>query len=261
LDLSVAQALETAMKKKVLLIVGIAAAVVLAGGFTFAQMRPHGPGGFGPPFMHGNGPGGFGPPFMRDMGAGGMGPGGMGPGMMAMGPGTMGMGPGMMGMAQDSATRTQLRDIHALLANHDRIKRTVTNLPNGIRTATESDDPQIAALIKAHVTAMGERVKAGDDPGLPIETPSLHAIFRDKDKINTSYETTAKGVLVVQTSNDSKTVAALQRHASEVTDLVNGGMAALRTAMMQNHGGMMGGMMHGPMMHSGPGDNTAPDAR
>ncbi len=110
------------MKKKVLLIGGVAAAVALTAAFALAQMRPHGPGGFGPPFMHG-------------MGSGGAGPGGMGPGMMQRM--AHGMGPGMMGMGHDSATMEQLGDIHALLANHDRIKRTVTNLPNGIRTVTE----------------------------------------------------------------------------------------------------------------------------
>ena len=167
----------------------------------------------------------------------------------------MGMGPGgmmgMMGMAHDSATMAQLQVIHTLLTNHDRITRTVTNLPNGIRTVTESDDPALAAQIKTHVAEMGRRVGAGDDPGLPIESDALHAIFRDKDKINTSYETTDKGVAVVQTSDDATTVAALQTHAAEVSDLVRGGMAALHTAMMKNHGGMMGGpmMMMRGMMH------------
>ena len=58
---------------------------------------------------------------------------------------------------------------------------------------------------------------------------------------------------MVQTSTDPETVAALQKHAGEVTDLAQGGMAALHTAMMQNNGGMMGmrGMMFGPMMHGG----------
>ena len=57
---------------------------------------------------------------------------------------------------------------------------------------------------------------------------------------------------MVQISDDAATVAALQAHAAEVTDLVNGGMAALQTAMMKRHGGMMGGpmmMMRGRMMH------------
>jgi hypothetical protein len=128
------------------------------------------------------------------------------------------------------------------------IKRTVTNLPDGIRTVTETDDPRIAELIKTHVAGMGERVKAGSDPGLPIESPALHSIFRDKEKIRTTYETTATGVIVVQTSTDAATVAALQQHASEVSDFVKSGMAAMRSAMMRN-----GGMMHGgPMMHGTP---------
>ena len=241
------------MKKKVWVIGGIATAVVLVGGFALAQSGPHGRHGFGPPFMQGEGPGGMGPGMMQHMGRG-MGP-GMGPGIG---------GPGMMGIGHDAATMEQLRDIHALLGNHDRIKRTVTNLPDGIRTVTELDDPETVALIQRHVAKMGERVKAGDDPGLPIESPALHAIFRDKDKISTAYETTEKGVIVTQTSTDAKTVAVLQQHAAEVTDLVQGGMSALHTAMMQNNGGMMGrmmgGMMHG-RMHGGPGGNTAPNAR
>jgi hypothetical protein len=181
---------------------------------------------------------GFGPPFMHHRGVGPMG---------------SGMGPGMMGMSHDPATVTQLDVIHELLANHDRIRRTVTNLPNGIRTVTESDDPKIAEWIKTHVADMGRRVAAGDDPGLPIESPALHAIFRDKDKIRTTVETTEKGVVVAQTSDDANTVANLQKHAAEVTDLVQGGANAVHTAMMRNAGGtmqrgMMPGMPHGGMM-------------
>ena len=172
----------------------------------------------------------------------------MGRGMMGMGPG---MGIGMMG-GHDAATMSQLSAIHTLLANHDRITRTVTNLPNGIRTVTESDDAALAAVIKSHVADMGRRVRAGDDPGLPIESDAVHEIFRNKDKIKTAYETTDKGIVVVQTSDDPKTVALLQTHAAEVTNLVKGGMAALHTAMMKNHGGGTdGGMMRGPMMMRG----------
>jgi hypothetical protein len=190
--------------------------------------------------------GGFGPPFMHQ-GMGGMGAGMMHGGMM--GPGTMGMGSDMMGMAHDSATMEQLRVIHTLFVNHDRIKRTVTNLPNGIRTVTESDDPQIAALLKDHVGDMMKRVGAGNDPGLPIESDALHAIFRDKDKIHTSVENTASGVVVVQTSDDAKVVAELQEHAAQVTDFAKEGMAAIHTAMMNRFGRQMPGGMMGPMMH------------
>jgi hypothetical protein len=62
----------------------------------------------------------------------------------------------------------------------------------------------------------------------------------------------------VQTSDDAQTVAALQQHASEVSDFVQEGMTALHTAMMKKMGGFRGGAMPGPMimmrgmMHGAP---------
>ncbi len=226
------------MKRKVLAIGGFAVAALLVGGWALAQSADHGPRG-----MRGMGMGMHG-----QMGRGMHGP--MGQGMRdQMGSGMMGMGQGMMGMHGGDATMDERRDIHGLLFNHDRIKRTVTNLPDGIRTVTESDDPEVAATIKKHVAEMGKRVEEGRDPGLPIESPALHSIFRNKDKIKTAYETTGKGIIVVQTSDDASTVKALQEHAAEVTDLAQRGMVAAHEAMMKNSGGMMGrGMrMHGAM--------------
>jgi hypothetical protein len=176
------------------------------------------------------------PPFMDNIG----------PRMMHdMGPGMMGMG--AMGTSHDAAKMAQLQTIHELFVNHDRIERSVTNLPNGIRTTSESDDPHIAQLIKDHVAAMGERVAAGNDPGLPVESDALHSIFKNYDKVETKGEATAKGVVVIQTSADKEAVAALQQHASEVSDFVTQGMVAMRAAMMKN----MRGMMMGPSMHRG----------
>ena len=227
------------MKKKVLLIGGIAAATLLVGGWALAQSAGHGPGG-----MRGMGMGmhgQMGPGMQGQMGPGMRGQ--MGPGMRGqMGPGMMGMGPGMMG---GNATMDERRDLHDLFSNHDKIKRTVTNLPDGIRTVTESDDPQVAVTIKKHVAEMGKRVDEGRDPGLPIESPALHAIFRDKDKIKSTYEVTEKGIIVVQTSTDANAVRALQDHAAEVTDLAQRGMVAAHDAMMKNGGGMMGRGMRG----------------
>ncbi len=208
-----------------------------------------GPGNMGPGGMMGM-RGQMGPAMQGQMqgqmgGMGGQMRGQMGGGMMAMG------GPGMMAMMGGNATMAERSDIHGLLFNHASIKRSVTNLPDGIRTVTESDDPQVAATIKKHVAEMGKRVDEGRDPGLPIESPALHSIFRDKDKIKTTYETTDKGIVVTQTSADAGAVKALQDHAAEVTDLAQRGMIAAQEAMMKN-GGMMGrGMMAGGMMGRG----------
>ena len=158
---------------------------------------------------------------------------GASPDMMAQHEKMMGMGRGMMRMGQDSSTMAEMGVIHELVVNHDRIKRTVTNLPDGIRTVTESDDPQIAKLINDHVASMDQRVSAMSDPGLPMESPALKTILRNGDKVRTRVDTTPKGVIVVQQSTDPETVSALQQHASELSDLVQGGMAAMHSAMMQ----------------------------
>lgn len=170
----------------------------------------------------------------------------MGPGMKGMGPGMMGMGPGMMGMGHGSATMDERRDIHEMLFSHDAIKRTVTNLPDGIRTVTESDDPEIARTIKKHVVEMGKRVEEGRDPGLPIESAALRSLFPARDKIMSTYRPTANGYVVIQTSTNATVVKALQAHAAEVSDLAQRGMVAAQEAMMKNGRGMMGRGMGRP---------------
>lgn len=208
--------------RKTVLAASSAAAMLLVTGWALAQPAAHRPGA-----MHDSGPG---------MGAR--------PGA-AMGRG-MGMGPGMMGMGRGSATMEERGDIHGLLFNHERITRTVTNLPNGIRTVTESDDPDIASAIKRHVAQMGARVEEGRDPGLPIESPALRSLFPARDKIKSTYRPTEKGYVVIQTSTDPTVVKALQLHAAEVSDLARRGMVAAHETMMKNGRGMMGRGMGRP---------------
>jgi hypothetical protein len=139
---------------------------------------------------------------------------------------------------------SQMAEIHDLFSNHDKMTRTVMNLPNGVRTVTESSDPRVAQLLKDHVASSQQRVESGVDPGLPIESDALRTIYANYKKIQTTVETTATGVIVVQTSDDPATVTALQQHASEVTTFVDEGMAAMHNAMMKKHG-MPGGMRPG----------------
>ena len=166
------------------------------------------------------------------------------------------MGHGMMGhmMGRDAATAGDMSAIHELAVGHDRIRRTVTNLPDGIRTITESDDPRIVQLIREHVARMGQRVRAGKMMGVPIESPAVHRIYASKDRIRTTSEATPAGIVVTQTSSDPAIVALLQEHAVEVSALVGGGMEAMHAAMMKNHGAhesMMPGMQGMMRMHHG----------
>jgi hypothetical protein len=165
-------------------------------------------------------------------------PGGMGPGMMGQG-----MGGPMMGRMQhdDASFADDMRLVHAMLFDHDKIKRTVSNLPDGIRTVTESDDPGVARAIKAHVASMEQRLKDGKI--FNLFSPTLPVLFENKDKIKTAVETTDRGSTVTQTSADPAVVAALQAHALEVSELARDGMAAMMRAARAS---MMGQAAHGP---------------
>jgi len=163
-------------------------------------------------------------------------PGGMGPGMMMQG---MEHGPmggamqhgGPMGMMHsgDAAFQADMQLVHEMLAGHDKIKRTVEKLPDGIRTVTGSDDPQVAQALKAHVASMEQRLKDGRIFNLFSAT--LPVLFDNKDKIKTTVEMTPTGAVVTQTSADAKVVAALQAHAGEVDELARDGMAAMMRGM------------------------------
>jgi len=156
--------------------------------------------------------------------------GSMGPGMMhGMGQGGMAGGPMGGRMQHDEAFAADMRLVHEMLRYNDRIKRTVTNLPDGIRTVTESDDAQAAQSIVAHVASMEKRLSEGRV--FNLFSPTLPILFEKKDKIRTKVEATDKGVTVVQTSEDAEVVAALQAHAMEVSELARDGMAAMMRGM------------------------------
>lgn len=143
---------------------------------------------------------------------------GRGPGM------GMGMGPVGMLTAQDSNSAADMGISMNLVHENTKIRRTVTRLPDGIKTVTESDDPKIAQDIKAHVTSMSGRLDSGKE--FNIFSTTLPVIFDNAKNIKSAVEYTAKGAVVTRTSQDPKVVAALQAHADEVTELVKEGPVA-----------------------------------
>ena len=176
-------------------------------------------------------PGAMGPGMMHQMGPGMMH--GMGPGAGGVSHGPMG-GPMAGGMQHDDAFAADMQLVRGMLFSHERIRRTVTNLPNGIKTVTESDDPQVAQAIQTHVASMVQRLSDGKEFNLFSKT--IPVLFENRDKIKTTVETTAKGSVVTQTSGDAKVVTALQEHATEVDELVREGMAAMMRGMMARMG-------------------------
>jgi hypothetical protein len=155
-------------------------------------------------------------------------PGGMGPRMMMGGMGPQMMGGPMMMQRGDAAFGADMQLVHGMLNGHEKIRRTVENLPDGIRTVTESDDPQVAQLIKAHVASMEKRLNEGRI--FNLFSPTLPVLFDNKDAIKTVVEMGEKGATVTQRSPEPKVVAALQAHAVEVSELAQDGMVAMMRA-------------------------------
>ncbi|TWT95421.1 hypothetical protein Pla108_35690 [Botrimarina colliarenosi] len=117
---------------------------------------------------------------------------------------------------------------HFLLRNNGSIKRSVTELPNGVRTRTTSQDAEVAAQIRAHVTAMYGRMKEGR----PVRRwdPLFAALFEKADQVALAITEVPGGVEVVETSTEPEAIALIQAHAKVVSGFVERGFAEARLA-------------------------------
>jgi hypothetical protein len=170
------------------------------------------------------------PPPENQRGPGkGRGPGmGRGPGPGGFGPGR-GAGRGGRGHQHDARHDADREVFQFLLKHHDKIERTVKNLPDGVETLTESNDPEVAAHIKEHVEWMEYRIK--NTHPIRMRDPLFAELFRHTDKIKMIHEDTEKGVRVIETSDDPKVARLIQAHAQVVSKFVKHGFAEA----MKNH--------------------------
>lgn len=110
-----------------------------------------------------------------------------------------------------------------LLTNHEKIRRNVKELSNGVETLTESNSPEIAAKIKEHVEWMSVRIKETNP--IRMRDPLFAEIFKHTDKIKMHHEDTEKGVRVTETSDDPAVAKLIQAHAKVVSGFVERGFA------------------------------------
>lgn len=144
-------------------------------------------------------------------------------------PQRMGRGPVGLLTKQDEHSAADMGITMNLVHANTLIDRTVTRLPNGITTLTESRDPGIAQDIQVHVARMTTRLNEGQEFNLFSTT--LPVIFDKASVITTVVDYTLRGVRVTQTSSDPVAVQALQAHADEVTELVKEGRAAFHRGL------------------------------
>lgn len=138
----------------------------------------------------------------------------------------------MPGLRGEDTSPEETAEMAKMFQNFQTINRTVTNLPDGIRTITNSTDEEVVAALVSHVTGMIQRVEEGRDPKVFIQSPTLDIFFQRGEGIETEIEITDDGIVVTQTSDDPDLVTALQTHAAEVTDMADRGMASVHERMM-----------------------------
>ena len=140
----------------------------------------------------------------------------------------------MPGLQGKDTTEAEVNDLKNIFKNHKKIKREVVNIENGIKTITESKDEKVRQSIIDHVTMMVTRMQEGKNPEVMIQSPTLTKLFDYYQEIDTEIELSDDGIALIQTSKNPKVVELLQKHASEINDMVDRGMQAVHERMLRS---------------------------
>ena len=142
------------------------------------------------------------------------------------------MGPGMMGNTSPADMRTYME----MFNRHHEISRVVEEIPGGVRTTTQSDAPDLAAQLHAHVSTMYTHLEQGAEVTCMSQT--LPTLFRQATGYRRQLTLTPTGVIAEETADDPALTETIRAHAREITGFVNEGMSAMMKGMMGH--GMMG---------------------
>jgi hypothetical protein len=127
------------------------------------------------------------------------------------------------GMTMDHSMMADMGEIHALLRNHEKVRREVANIPGGVRTVTTSSDPAIAESIRTHAHQMKNRIEEGRS--IRHMDPLFREIFEHHEKIEMQIEEVPDGIRVTETSDDPQVTLLIRQHARRaVSEFVEKGM-------------------------------------
>jgi len=119
---------------------------------------------------------------------------------------------------------------------HSEINRVVEEIPGGVRTTTQSNSPELAAQLQAHVSSMYAHLDQGAE--VSCMSQSLPTLFRQANGYRRQLTFTPAGVIAEESADEPALTEAIRAHAREVTGFVQQGMPAMMRGMMG--GGMMG---------------------
>lgn len=143
------------------------------------------------------------------------------------------------GMGVDPADMSRYME---MFNRHNEITRTVEEIPNGVRTTTQSNSPDLTAQLQAHVASMYAHLDQSAE--VMCMSGSLPTLFRNAQGYRRQLTFTANGVIAEETADDPVLTHAIRVHALEVTGFVRDGMPPMMRGMMDP--GMMGPGMMGP---------------
>lgn len=156
--------------------------------------------------------------------------GGKGRGHGYHGGGGKGRGPGGQGQGQGAGRggsgRPEATVIHFLIENHESLKRTVEEIPGGVRTRTVSSEPEIVDAVRVHVRQMVDLIHGGGR--IRNWDPLFREIFERREAIVMEISDIDGGVEVVETSEDSQVAKLIRAHAVKVEEFVDRGIEAYR---------------------------------
>lgn len=135
-------------------------------------------------------------------------------------------GRGQGGMMGDASHAEDMALFHFLLDNREKIERTVTELPDGVETLTESDDTEVADKIREHVQAMYRRLE--EKRPIHRRDPLFAEIFQHANQIEMTMVETEKGLRVRETSSDPYVAKLIKSHAEVVSAFLENGRAEMR---------------------------------
>ena len=133
-----------------------------------------------------------------------------------------------------------MRTYMEMFSRHTEINRVVEEIPGGVRTTTESNSPDLAAQLQAHVSSMYSHLGEGAEVMCMSQSSRLCFAM----PAATDLTLTPTGVIAEETADDPAITQAIRDHAREVTGFVRDGMPA----MMQQRMGSSGMMGPGGMM-------------
>jgi hypothetical protein len=137
---------------------------------------------------------------------------------------------GMMGGGMMGVSPADMNLYMEMFNRHNEISRVVEQIPGGVRTTTQSNSPDLAAKLHAHVSSMYSHLDQRAE--VTCMSQSLPTLFGHADGYRRQLTFTPTGVIAEETADNPDLTQAIRAHALEVSGFVRDGMPAMMRGMM-----------------------------